>query len=154
TYFQGTSSGVAKDRGIRAVTIELGGGLIDQRPYVKRGVDGVLNMLRCLGVIDGEVVPPPEQVVVERIIMLHPNHGGWLVTEAPALGENIQGGDVLARVVNPYTFEELEVIRNPIPKGVMILSHLTTDLVDPGYTGYMIGDLEPDTSVPDEKACS
>lgn len=111
-------------------------------------------MLRHLGVISGEVVAPPDQVVVERIIMLHPNHGGWLVTEAPALGERIGKDDVLARVINPYTFEELEVIRNPIVKGVMILSHLTTDLVDPGSTGYMIGDLEPEMSAQAEGGCS
>ena len=154
TYFQGTSAGVTTDRGIPTVTVELGGGLIDQRPYIKRGVEGVLNMLRHLGVISGEVVAPPDQVVVERIIMLHPNHGGWLVTEAPALGERIGKDDVLARVINPYTFEELEVIRNPIVKGVMILSHLTTDLVDPGSTGYMIGDLEPEMSAQAEGGCS
>ena len=144
TYFSGTSAGVARDRGIRAVTIELGGGFVDQRPYVKRGVAGVLNMLRTLAVIDGPPLPPPAQIVVERIVMIRPNQGGWLISEAPELGAEVPGDAVLGRVVSPYTFEELEVIRNPVPKGIMILSHLTTDVVHPGAYGYMVGDLAPD----------
>lgn len=154
TYFSGTSSGVARDRDIRAVTVELGGGLVDQRPYVKRGVAGVLNMLRTLAVVDGPSTPPPAQIVVERIVMVRPHQGGWLISEAPELGAEIAGGAVLGRVVSPYTFKELEVIRNPVPKGIMILSHLTTDVVHPGHTGYMVGDLAPDLAVAEKKVCT
>ena len=63
---------------------------------------------------------------------------------APPLGERIAGGAVLGRVVSPYTFEELEVIRSPVQSaegGIMILSHLTRNLVQPGDYGYMVGDL-------------
>jgi hypothetical protein len=67
--------------------------------------------------------------------------GGFLCTEAPPLGEEIAGGAVLGRVVSPYTFKEMEVIRNPVDQGIMILSHLTTGLVQPGEDGYMVGDL-------------
>jgi len=154
TYFTGTSSGVAGDRGIRAVTVELGGGLVDQRPYVQRGVAGVLNMLRTLSVIDGSPAAPRPQVTVERIVMVRPSQGGWLVTEAPELGAEIAGGAILGRVVSPYTFEELEVIRNPVERGIMILSHLTTDVVHPGAYGYMVGDLAPDPSKQERKACT
>ncbi|MGH6902071.1 MAG: hypothetical protein ACREIR_04960, partial [Geminicoccaceae bacterium] len=63
-------------------------------------------------------------------------------TEAPMLGEEIAGEAVLGRVISPYTFEELEVIRNPVQRGVMILSHLTPNLVQPGDFGYMVGDLD------------
>jgi hypothetical protein len=45
-------------------------------------------------------------------------------------------------VISPHTFEELEVITNPVADGVMILSHLVTNLVQPGDYGYMVGDLE------------
>ena len=40
-----------------------------------------------------------------------------------------------------YTFETLEVIHNPVDKGIMILSHLSRNLVEPGDFGYMVGDL-------------
>ena len=49
---------------------------------------------------------------------------------------------MLGRVVSPYTFKTLETIRSPIKRGVMILSHLTPNLVEPGDFSYMVGDLD------------
>lgn len=143
TTFSGTTKAVTIDRrNIPAAVIELGGGIVDQRPYVARGVAGVLNMLRHLRTIPGEVAPAPAQTVVRSISLIRPTHGGWLETEAPALGEEIAGGAVLGRVVSPYTFEELEVIRSPVKRGIMILSHLTRNLLESGDYGYMVGDLD------------
>ncbi len=142
TTFSGTTKSVTIDkRGIPAVVVELGGGIIDQTPYVKRGVDGLVNMLKQAEVLDGEPTPPPPQVVVRGIAGIRPSQGGWLETEAPPLGEEIKGGAVLGRVISPYSFDELEVIRNPVENGIMILSHLSRNLVDPGNYGYMVGDL-------------
>ena len=42
-------------------------------------------------------------------------------------------------MVSPYSFEELEVIRNPVPDGWMVLAHLSHNLVQPGDYGYMVG---------------
>jgi hypothetical protein len=67
--------------------------------------------------------------------------GGFLETAAPPLGETIAEGAVLGRVLSPYTFEELEVIRNPVPDGILILSHLTRNVVEPGDYGYMVGEV-------------
>jgi hypothetical protein len=140
TIFRGTSVGVAEERGIPAVTVELGGGLVDQRPYVARGVRGIANVLAKLGMASEDPAPPPPQTVVCSIVTIRPRMGGFLETEAPPLGETIEEGAVLGRVVSPYTFEELEVIRNPVPRGVMILSHLTRNVVEPGDYGYMVGE--------------
>jgi predicted deacylase len=141
TIFSGTSVGVAEKRGIPAVTVELGGGLVDQRPYVERGVRGIGNILAKLGMIDETPAPLPEQKVVSSIVTIRPRMGGFLETEAPPLGEAIAEGAVLGRVVSPYTFEELEVIRNPMRNGIMILSHLTRNVVEPGDYGYMVGEV-------------
>lgn len=142
TTFTGTTKDVTVDRrGIPAAVVELGGGIVDQAPYVERGVEGVLNMLRTLGSLDEVPAPAPPQVVVRGISTVRPTRGGFLETEAPALGEPIVGGAVLGRVVSPYSFEELEVIRNPVDDGIMILSHLTRNLVQPGDYGYMVGDM-------------
>jgi len=140
--FDGTTKSVTEQRGVPSCTIELGGGLVDQAPYVERGTAGIINMMRYLGMLDEDTVPTPGQIVVRGMATIYPTQGGFLHTEAPPLGERIAGGAVLGRVVSPYTFEELEVIRNPIADGVMILSHLTTNLVQPGDFGYMVGDLE------------
>ena len=116
TIFSGTSVGVAEKRGIPAVTVELGGGLVDQTPYVARGVRGIASILSKLGMTDEPAVPLPPQTVVSSIVTIRPRMGGFLETAAPPLGETVEAGAVLGRVVSPYTFEELEVIRNPFPR--------------------------------------
>lgn len=146
TTFTGTTKDVTIDRrGIPSVVVELGGGIVDQTPYVERGVEGVLNVLRTAGTLAGDPTPPPSQIVVRGIQTIRPTQGGWLETEAPPLGERIDEGDVLGRVVSPYTFEELEVIRSPVERGIMILSHLSRNLVNPGDYGYMVGELGEET---------
>ena len=143
TRYSGTTKSVTVDRrGIPSVVVELGGGIVAQEPYVERGVAGVLNLLRHAGVLPGPALPPPPQVVVTAIEIVRPKQGGWLETAAPPLGREIGDGAVLGRVISPYTFEELEVIRSPLRRGIMILSHLTRNLVEPGDYGYMVGDLD------------
>ena len=142
TTFGGTTKAVTLDRrNIPVVVVELGGGIVDQTPYVERGLAGLLNMLRQLGVIDGEVAPPPRQTVVRAIKTVRPTRGGLLETLAPPLGRRIGGGELLGRIVSPYTFEVLEEIPTPYGEGIMILSHLSRNLVEAGDYAYMVGDL-------------
>ncbi len=142
TSYSGTTKSVTVDqRGIASIVVELGGGIVAQQPFVKRGVAGTLNIIRAAGVIDGDPDPPPPQTVVRGIEIVRPSQGGWLETEAPRLGEPVAGGAVLGRVVSPYSFETLEVIHSPVERGIMILSHLNRNVVEPGDYGYMVGDL-------------
>ena len=142
TMFHGTSVTVTENRDVPSVVVELGGGLIDQTPYIERGVEGVTNVLRVLAVLEEPPKPPPDQIVVNEIVTVRPHVGGILETQAPPLGERIEEGALLGRVVSPYTFAVLEEIRNPVPNGVMILSHLTNNVVQPGDYGYMVGSRE------------
>jgi predicted deacylase len=143
TVFDGTTKAVTLDkRGIPVVVVECGGGIVDQTPYVRRTVAGVLNMLRLKGVIPGDVLPPPKQVVVNELVGIRPTQGGWLEPLSPANGEVIRGGELLGRVVSPYTFETLEEIPTPFANGIMIMQHLTRNVVEPGDYGWMVGNLE------------
>lgn len=143
TVFTGTTKVVTLDRrGIPCVVVELGGGIVDQTPYVARTVAGVMNMLRQKGAIPGDVVAPPAQTVVREIATIRPTRGGWLEPLCPPLGERIAGGALLARVTSPYSFETLEEIPTPYARGVMILSHLSRNLVESGDYGFMVGNLE------------
>src|SRR5262249_37769848 len=47
--FQGTAAGVVAARNRPAMVVELGGGDVDQREYVERGVRGLLDVMRTLG---------------------------------------------------------------------------------------------------------
>ena len=139
TMYEGTAAANADKRGIPSVVIECGGGHIDQAPYVKRGVVGLVNMLRTLRMLDGAPAPAPLQVVMSGITIVRPTQGGFIEIAHPPLGERIAAGALLGRIVSPYTFETLEEIRNPAGDGWMVLSHLTRNLVQPGTYGFMVG---------------
>jgi len=145
TMLTGTSTVQLVEQGTPVTVIELGGGVIDQAPYVRRGVDALFNMMRYLGMVDGEVAEREDQIVINAIELIRPTQGGYIEVEAPPLGDRIKGGDVLARIVSPYTFEELEVMHNPVEDGIMILSHLTRNIVQPGDYAFMVGNLEGHT---------
>jgi predicted deacylase len=109
-------------------------------------VAGVLNMLRHLGMIDADVTPPPAQTVVTGLAGVRPRNGGWLEPLAPPLGETIADGAPLARIVSPYTFETIEEMVSPFERGVMVMGHLTRNLVEAGDYGFQVGDLEGATN--------
>jgi predicted deacylase len=143
TVFDGTTKAVTLDkRGIPVVVIECGGGIVNQTPYVKKAVDGVLNMLRHLGAIAGDVWENPRQVVVTELVGIRPTQGGWLEPLCPPIGEPIRKGDLLGRVVSPYTFKTLEEIPTPFDDGIVVMAHLSRNLVESGDYGFMVGNME------------
>lgn len=142
TRFNGTTKDVTMPRNCKAAVIELGGGIVDQGPYIERIIQGTLNQLRYLGVIEGEVAPNPQQVVVNEIAGIRPRLGGWVEPLCPPLGEEIAGGAPLFRIVSPYTFEVLDEVTAPFPRGIMIMGHLTRNLVQAGDYGWMVGNME------------
>ena len=137
----GTSISVTRERGIRSVVVELGGGDVEQGAYVRRGIEGLRNVLRSLQMLPGAPAGPPPQIVLREIAVIRPHQGGLLLPEVTAMGSEVRGGTVLGRVVSPYSFEELEVIRSPFERGIVVLTHQTADVVEPGIYGYMIGNL-------------
>ncbi|MGH2436347.1 MAG: succinylglutamate desuccinylase/aspartoacylase family protein [bacterium] len=138
----GTSVSVTREFNIPSVVVELGGGDIDQTGYVQRGITGLANILKTLKMLPGDPVPPPKQTVLNEIAILRPHHGGLLLPEVTDLGIEVTHGQILGRIVSPYSLEELEVVRCPFNRGIMVLTQRTANVVEPGIYGYMIGDLE------------
>ena len=142
TTFGGTTKTITMPRGIPAAVIELGGGIVDQGPYIERIVAGVLNMLRQVGALDGEAETHKDQIVVNEIAGIRPRNGGWIEPLSPPLGERLGPGAPLFQVVSPYTFEILETATSPFESGIMIMGHLTRNIVEAGDYGWMVGNLE------------
>jgi predicted deacylase len=98
--------------------------------------------LATLDVIDDPAMSPPMQTIVDSIKTIRPTQGGFLESVAREFGQTVEQDTVLGRVISPYSFEVLEEIQNPVPNGVLLLSHLTRNLVQPGDYGYMVGSPE------------
>jgi len=123
------------------VVAEIGGGGQLDAKYLERGVNGVLNALRKLGVLEGEVTPPPRQVLLTEMKIVRPRHGGILepVVGADRLGEQVPAGTLLGVTRNPQTFEVVEEFRAPFERTHLVLVRNCLSKVHPGDYAYMLG---------------
>jgi predicted deacylase len=142
--YQGTFAVPAREKGIPFFTAEVGGGSFLDAHYIEHGVRGVLNVMRQLGMLDGEIVRPRRQTVVTEMAVIRPRVGGMLHPEIglDQLGKEVRGGTLLGRVLSPQTFETLEEIRAPFERGYMILLRGGMMRVHPGDYGYMVANAE------------
>lgn len=139
--YQGSSASYTVARGIPTVTVELGGGAVDQSAYVVRGVAGLLNVMRRIGMLPEEPAPAPPQIVLRNLVTIRPHAGGLLLPEITTLHTEHPNGAVLGRTISPHSFAELEELRAPFDRSITVLVRPTPCRINPGDFGYMIGDL-------------
>ncbi|MDR7197882.1 putative deacylase [Dyadobacter sp. BE34] len=107
---QGRTLSVARDAKVPAVYLEFGGGTGFRRQVVDTYVAGVINLLRYLGMIEGEVSRSPEPYWLED----HRPDSGYLQGKMPspaegilmagvALGETVSAGQYFGRIFDPVS---------------------------------------------------
>ncbi|MEA5385761.1 succinylglutamate desuccinylase/aspartoacylase family protein [Haloarculaceae archaeon H-GB11] len=96
--------------GIPAITPELSNSRRIQHDAVERGVEGVVNVLTHIGVLDGTPTPPVEHTVARNHIGRVPVHHSGLFEPDPdvEVGDHVTAGDHLGVIYNPATFEVLQ----------------------------------------------
>jgi hypothetical protein len=126
--------------GTRALIVELGGGQQRNEHFVRKGVRGVRNVMKHLGMLDGAPELPPDQLVVSELADLKPHQGGLMLSNfGPGnLGEAVAAGVELARIVSPYSLEVLESISAPFEPTVLVLVREAVTKVDPGDYGFIV----------------
>jgi predicted deacylase len=102
----------ATRRGVPTFTFETGEGGRLEPNLVADGVRCVLNALRHLGMLPGELAAPPRIVRMSDFAGVRSTHGGLLYTDVP-LGEMVKQGQRLARIVSVWG-DELEAIIAPV----------------------------------------
>lgn len=129
---------------IPTVTIELGGGHMAEDRFLPQGIRGCLNILKHMGMIEGKVELPPEQLIFEEVSYIRPDEGGLLYpnTFVKDLGTIVPQGHLLGTVVSPYTFKELKRIEAPFRENVIILVRNGITKVHPGDFSYMCGNMD------------
>ena len=140
SWYPGTAAGYAIGRGIPTTVIEIGGGYQAQRAHIVNGVRGLLNMLRQLGALDGEVVHRPRQLLLTEMKVMRPRQGGLCVPRGVLVpGQWLPAHHELADIVSPYTFETLETMVTPFAQNIVVLTRNYATRVHPGDYGFMIG---------------
>ncbi|MGH7641686.1 MAG: succinylglutamate desuccinylase/aspartoacylase family protein [Candidatus Dormibacteria bacterium] len=141
--YEGTSTGYALSLGIPSMVSELAGGSQRIGEYLRYGVEGAFRVLRVIGMLEpGPVVDLPPQRIVETLTVLRPTVAGTLLSQydAATVGDSVPEGSVLGVVIDPYTFEELEVIRAPYSPSILVLVRAEVTHVLPGDYGFMVAD--------------
>jgi len=149
TLYQGKSykgtlgTHLIEQQGTRVVVAEIGGGGQLDEVYLERGLAGVVNALRHLGTLPGDVLPAPRQTLLNDMQIVRPAFGGILepMVTAPQLGQAVAKGTVLGVIRDPQTFEVLETLTAPFEQTHLVLLRNTVSRVHPGDYGYMLGDL-------------
>ncbi|HEV2616650.1 MAG TPA: succinylglutamate desuccinylase/aspartoacylase family protein [Candidatus Acidoferrales bacterium] len=145
--YPGTTAGLTTGRKIPTTVVELGGGYVDQRDHVSRSVRGVINMLRYIGALSGEVEKLAGQLLMRKLRVIRPRAGGLCVPQRPLIpGEILLGQHKLAEIISPYSFETLETLYTPFENNILVLSRNYTSRVNPGDYAFMVGDLSTATS--------
>ena len=140
--FAGTLGDYARSQGVRVVVSELGGGQQLNEHYIAKGVRGGRNVMKALGMLEGDPELPGRQVIVERMAYIRPHQGGMMLSNVTAsrLGEEVPNGFELASIIDPATFEVLEVISAPFDPSLLVLVREPMTKVDPGDYGFIIAD--------------
>lgn len=137
-----TLAGCAEALGVLALTPELGGPLPEETYHLEYGWAELQNMLRDAGALPGEPEPSgTAQWLVGEVAHVRPATGGLFVPVVglEALTAVLPAGAALGRVVSPYDFAELEVLRGPFPQNLLMVVRGRVSKVQPGDPAYIIG---------------
>lgn len=97
--------------GVPCFTFEIGEGGRLEEESVATGARCVLNLLKSLQMIDGEIEPAKKTYVMRDFLGIRANAGGLLVPAA-SLGDEVKKGDLLCRVLNIYG-DEVQLVTAP-----------------------------------------
>jgi predicted deacylase len=97
---------------------EIGGAGFDdelEEYWIGVNLKGTVNVMRHLEMLPGEVEYLDRYLLWEKRWRVNPSVGGYLLPEFKVADHRkaVSKGQVLGRVVSPYTYEELEVLRSP-----------------------------------------
>jgi predicted deacylase len=121
--------------GIPSILIEAGGGLPPSPQTVGRAVSGVENVLHALASIPGEPEPTREPEVLRGFRIVAPMRGG-LLEAVSRLGDRVEPGHVLGRILDPYGDLVEEILA---PVGGVVLTVPANPAVGTGTWAYEIG---------------
>lgn len=142
-FFQGSVSEFAQNLGIPAIVPEVGGSLLFQDSrFLEEAVHGVFNVMRYLGMLDGSPKASTRQFLLVQRRLIRVPRGGIFCPEVgiESLNTPLPKGTLLARVVDPYSLDEVATITSPYHDSILLQMRALLSTVQPGDYAFIIGD--------------
>lgn len=151
THSARTSMGSAGVRhGIPGIVPEIGGlgfGEEQEQAWLEQNMEGLFGTMKYLGMLEGAPKLCEEYLFVGDYWRISPKNAGYIETLVGLERQctKVSKGEVLARVIDPYTFEVLEELTSP---GEGILFYMCRSyMARPGGWAYGIANMESGTSI-------
>lgn len=140
-FYKGSLTDYAYLNGILGLLLELGPPEPLGQRYYDEAVLGTLNMLRHLDMLPGkpQSVRKTQWLLSERKL-LRPRHGGLFIPEVrhDKLNAVLPKDTVLARVLDPGSLEEIDIITAPYDETVVLALRHEVTRVHPGSYAYIL----------------
>lgn len=147
--FGGTLTDFVRSLGKLAVISETGAAHIPEG-YVALQVTRAHNIMQGLGMLAGEPELPAEQWLMRSRTLPRCAAGGLYLPELgnEAVGSLTSKGTVFARIVDPHTFEELQVMTAPYDRSVFLMLRNVSGRVNAGDYAAIIADYDSRAPMP------
>lgn len=153
-----TLSGFAQSNlGLSGITVHIGGMGFDaevEDNWMEFNVRGVLNVMRSVGILDGEADLLDEYWIHKGRWRVFPTSSGLLRTHVgpERLLTKVERGELLGELISPYSLQVVEELRAPATGYLGYVSRMS--MVRPGATAFGIVDVTAVNSDGTPKASS
>ncbi|MCR5123292.1 MAG: succinylglutamate desuccinylase/aspartoacylase family protein, partial [Ruminococcus sp.] len=112
TVLESTLAHTLNTRGTKTLVVEMGVGMRITKEYCKQLFDGVLNIMKELGMWKGETAAVREPIISEgREVGFVNSDAAGIFVPCADFGDNVSEGDHIGDVVDPLTAKVVEEVR-------------------------------------------
>lgn len=139
--YSGTLDGYMISLGKPAIIAEVGSALELSFDQIGESVRGVFNVMKHMGMLEGELELPKEQWLIKERPLIRPKNGGMFYTDfgPEYLNKTMPRGTVIAQIRNIRTMEVIEEIVAPCDETVFLMMRGRMSKVHPGDYAYILG---------------
>ena len=115
TVLEGTLAYSLNTTGTPCLVVEMGVGMRITEEYGQQLTDGILNLMKEMGLWNGAVSKVREPIIAkdEKISFLNANESGVFLPSAKHWTE-LHRGDTVGKIINPLTGTVLEELKSPV----------------------------------------
>lgn len=129
--------------GIDSLVVEIGGtgfSTEQEQEWIGHNLKGVRNVMTHLGMLEGTVTKRERMLLYRRTHRVNPTVAGLLIPaiRTDEMMREVKAGDVLGRIVSPYTHAVLEELKAPCDGWIIFLARSYP--IRPGHWAFGVAD--------------